>query len=91
MVKVETGRSVKVHSNPNCAVILWLEGTSRRHLVQPSLKLGHPKQVAQDHIEEGFKDLQRWRLHHLSVQPILYTGTFLLNIWIGKLATCSIR
>lgn len=90
MVKVETGRSVKVHSNPNCAVILWLDCTSGGHLVQPPLKLGHPEQVAQDHIEAAFKDLQGWRLH-LSVQPILYTGTFLLNIWIGKLATCSIR
>ena len=35
------------------------------------LKQGHLKLVAQDHVQMDFEDLQGWRLHNLSGQPVL--------------------
>lgn len=48
----------------------WLEGPSGGLLVQPLLSRDTQSDVAQDHIQVTFKDLQSWRLHSLSGQPV---------------------
>ena len=36
----------------------------------PLPKQGHLQQAAQDHVQEGFEDLQRRRLHNFPGQPV---------------------
>lgn len=71
-------------------------GSSQDHVVQPLLKQGQPRQVAQDHVRSGFERLQGQRLHNLSGQhvPVFYhphreKSVFLCSNGISCVSVCA--
>lgn len=65
-----------------------LERPSGGPLVQPLLSRGTQSNTAQDYIQVAFEDLQNWRLHGLSGQPVpvlhhLHSMEVLPGVWLG--------